>query len=98
MPMSTKYQKKKREKNDNYCHTIGYDIYDRFTVEYFPLRQSIILTTIFFFPRDSTSGKFSFLVFFATNCNQEELFELEIQYNTATVYVLLAYLTDNSLI
>jgi hypothetical protein len=27
---------------------IGYDIYDRFTVEHFPLRQSMILTTSFF--------------------------------------------------
>jgi hypothetical protein len=27
---------------------IGYDIYDRFTMEHFPLRQSIILTTSFF--------------------------------------------------
>jgi hypothetical protein len=31
---------------------IGYDIYDRFTVEHFPLRQSMILTTSFF-ARDS---------------------------------------------
>jgi hypothetical protein len=31
---------------------IGYDIYDRFTMEYFPLRQSMILTTCFFV-RDS---------------------------------------------
>jgi hypothetical protein len=35
---------------------IGYDIYDRFTMEHFPLRQSMILTT-------STLGKFSFPVF-----------------------------------
>jgi hypothetical protein len=27
---------------------IGYDIYDRFTMEHFPLRQSMILTTSFF--------------------------------------------------
>jgi hypothetical protein len=27
---------------------IGYDIEDRFTIEHFPLRQSIILTTSFF--------------------------------------------------
>jgi hypothetical protein len=27
---------------------IGYDIYDCFTMEYFALRQSMILTTIFF--------------------------------------------------
>jgi hypothetical protein len=43
---------------------IGYDIYDRFTMEHFPLRQSMILTTsFFFFARDSTLGKFSFPVF-----------------------------------
>jgi hypothetical protein len=28
---------------------LSYDIYDRFTVEHFPLRQSMILTTSFFF-------------------------------------------------
>jgi hypothetical protein len=77
---------------------ILYDIYDRFTVEYFPLRQSIILTTSFFLLATVHQENFHFSFFFATNCNQEELFELEIQYNTATVYVLLAYLTDNSLI
>jgi hypothetical protein len=33
---------------------VGYDIYDRFTMEHFPLRQSMILTTSFF-ARDSTS-------------------------------------------
>jgi hypothetical protein len=33
---------------------IGYDIYDRFTMEHFPLRQTMILTTSFFFARDST--------------------------------------------
>jgi hypothetical protein len=27
---------------------IGYDIYDRFTMEHFPLRQNMILTTSFF--------------------------------------------------
>jgi hypothetical protein len=26
---------------------IGYEIYDRFTMEYFPLRQSMILTCFF---------------------------------------------------
>jgi hypothetical protein len=30
---------------------IGYDIYDRFTVEHFPLRQSMILTLSFFCSR-----------------------------------------------
>jgi hypothetical protein len=32
-------------------HNIGYEIYDRFTVEHFPLRQSMILTTNFFCSR-----------------------------------------------
>jgi hypothetical protein len=32
----------------------GYDICNRFTVKLFPLRQSVILTTSFFFARDST--------------------------------------------
>jgi hypothetical protein len=32
---------------------IGYDIYDCFTLEHFPFRQSMILTS-FFFTRDST--------------------------------------------
>jgi hypothetical protein len=43
----------------SYNMMIGYDIYDRFTVEHFPLRQSMILT-ISFFARDSTvaSNKF----------------------------------------
>jgi hypothetical protein len=35
----------------------GYDIYDRFTMEHFPLRQSIILTTSFFFSRQYISEK-----------------------------------------
>jgi hypothetical protein len=30
---------------------IGYDIYDRFTMEHFALRQSMILTTSFFCSR-----------------------------------------------
>jgi hypothetical protein len=29
-------------------YNIGYDIYDRFTMEHFRLRQSMILTTSFF--------------------------------------------------
>jgi hypothetical protein len=37
----------------SYNMMIGYDIYDRFTVEHFPLRQSMILTTSFFFARYS---------------------------------------------
>jgi hypothetical protein len=32
---------------------IGYDIYDRFTMKHFSLCQSMILTTSFFFARDS---------------------------------------------
>jgi hypothetical protein len=46
----------------SYNMMIGYDIYDRFTMEHFPLRQSIILTTSFFFARDSTS-KSSVIIF-----------------------------------
>jgi hypothetical protein len=30
---------------------IGYDIYDRFTMEHFSLCQSMILTPVFFFSR-----------------------------------------------
>jgi hypothetical protein len=50
MPMSTNCQKKMRKKWQlvKYYVIIGYDIYDSFTVEHFPLRQSMILTTIFF--------------------------------------------------
>jgi hypothetical protein len=40
----------------SYNMIIGYDIYDRFTMEHFPLRQCIILTTSFF-ARDSTLAK-----------------------------------------
>jgi hypothetical protein len=36
---------------------IGYDIYDRFTVEHFPLRQSMILTTFFFLLATVVSNK-----------------------------------------
>jgi hypothetical protein len=32
----------------SYNMMIGYDIYDRFTVEHFPLRQSMILRNSFF--------------------------------------------------
>jgi hypothetical protein len=45
MTMSTKCQKM------SYNMMIGYDIYDRFTMEHFPLRQSMILTTSFFCSR-----------------------------------------------
>jgi hypothetical protein len=34
---------------------IGYDIYDRFTMEHFSLRQSMILTTSFFCSRQYLS-------------------------------------------
>jgi hypothetical protein len=37
----------------SYNMMIGYDIYDRFTMEHFPLHQNMILTTNFF-ARDST--------------------------------------------
>jgi hypothetical protein len=36
----------------------GYDIYDRFTMEYFSLRQSMILTTSFFCSRQYILGNF----------------------------------------
>jgi hypothetical protein len=36
---------------------IGYDIYDRFTMEHFPLGQSMILTTSFF-ARDSSTKRY----------------------------------------
>jgi hypothetical protein len=54
MPMSTKCQKNlncylKKRQLMSYNLMIGYDIYDRFTMEHFPLRQSMILTTSFFF-------------------------------------------------
>jgi hypothetical protein len=35
----------------SYNMIIGYDIYDRFTMEHFPLRQNMILTTSFFCSR-----------------------------------------------
>jgi hypothetical protein len=49
MPMSTKCQKKRKKLQlVKYYMIIGYDIYDSFTVEHFPLRQSMILMTSFF--------------------------------------------------
>jgi hypothetical protein len=43
----------------SYNLMIGYDIYDRFTMEHFPLRQSMILTTsFFFFARDSIMSSY----------------------------------------
>jgi hypothetical protein len=54
MTMSTKCQKNEKKKTTNVINMIrGYDIYDRFTMEHFPLRPSMILTTSFFFARDS---------------------------------------------
>jgi hypothetical protein len=52
MPMSKKCQNmKKKLQSMSYNMMIGYDIYDRFTMEYFSLRQSMILTTNFFCSR-----------------------------------------------
>jgi hypothetical protein len=50
----SKYEKKLQLMSYNMM--IGYDIYDRFTMEHFPLRQSMILTTSFFFACDSIQG------------------------------------------
>jgi hypothetical protein len=44
MPMSTKCQQNEKKMTIN----IDYDIYDRFTIEHFPVCQSMILTTSFF--------------------------------------------------
>jgi hypothetical protein len=53
MPMSKKYQNTYEKKIT--MNVIQHDdIYDRFTMEHFTLRQSMILTTSFFFARDST--------------------------------------------
>jgi hypothetical protein len=52
MTMSTKCQKNEKKMTTNVINMIrGYDIYDRFTMEHFPLRQSMILTTSFFCSR-----------------------------------------------
>jgi hypothetical protein len=51
MPMSKKHQNMRKKTTINVIQHD--DIYDRFTMEYFPLRQSMILTTSFFFTRDS---------------------------------------------
>jgi hypothetical protein len=53
----------KASKNDNECHTklmIGNDIYDRFTMQHFPLRQNMILTTSFFCSRQ-------YILYFVSN-------------------------------
>jgi hypothetical protein len=44
MPMSTKCQKNEKKRQlMSYNMMIGYDIYDRFTMEHFPLRQRMTL-------------------------------------------------------
>jgi hypothetical protein len=43
MPMSTKCQKNEKKTAVNVIQ--HYDIYDRFTIEHFPLRQRMTLTT-----------------------------------------------------
>jgi hypothetical protein len=40
----------------SYNMMMGYDIYDHFTMEHFPLHQSMILTTSFFFARDRNTN------------------------------------------
>jgi hypothetical protein len=46
IPMSTKCQKNEKKKLQlmSYNMMIDYDIYDRFTMEHFPLRQRMTLT------------------------------------------------------
>jgi hypothetical protein len=57
MPMSKKCQNmRKKLQSMSYNMMIGYDIYDRFTMEHFPLRQSMILTTSFFCSRQYTAN------------------------------------------
>jgi hypothetical protein len=58
----------------SYNLMIGYDIYDRFTMEHFPLRQSMILTTSFFLLA-TVSYIFKSLVFY---CRSLSLFLLII--------------------
>jgi hypothetical protein len=46
MPTSTKYQKMRKKLELLSCNMmIGYEIYDRFTMEHFTLRQRMTLTT-----------------------------------------------------
>jgi hypothetical protein len=47
MPMLTKCQKNEKKMTINVIQH-GYNIYDHFTIEQFPLCQSMILTTSFF--------------------------------------------------
>jgi hypothetical protein len=53
---SAKKMRKKMTTNVNVM-MIGYDIYDRFTMEHFSLCQSMILTTSFFFLATVRSSK-----------------------------------------
>jgi hypothetical protein len=58
MPMSTKCQENEKKMTIIVIeHDARFNIYDRFTMEHFPLCQSVILTTSFFFARDSTFCK-----------------------------------------
>jgi hypothetical protein len=55
MPMSTKCQENEKKMTIIVIeHDARFNIYDRFTMEHFPLCQSMNLTTSFFFARDST--------------------------------------------
>jgi hypothetical protein len=79
LPMSTKCQRneKKITINDelmSYNMMIGYDIYDHFTMEHFPLCQKTILTTSFF----ARNGKYCQLPTFATNPSGVNLYCLLI--------------------
>jgi hypothetical protein len=51
---------------------IGYDIYDRFTMEHFPLCQIIILTISFFFARKSTQLGIYKILIFSIKCFNEK--------------------------
>jgi hypothetical protein len=59
-----KVSKKMRKKSQlmSYNMMIGYDIYDRFTMEYFPLCQSMILATSFFCSRQYYRGQNTLVV------------------------------------
>jgi hypothetical protein len=48
----------------SYNLMIGYDIYDHCTMEHFPLRQSMILTTSFFGSRQYIMVKIAKIVLF----------------------------------
>jgi hypothetical protein len=56
MLMSTKCQENEKKMTTKVM-MIGYDIYDRFTMEHFSLCQSMILTTSFFFLATVRSSK-----------------------------------------